>query len=59
MTRDEYLEISRRIHSRIYRHSHAVGSQGTHAINKAKADECIQILKIISKVMAQSREMVE
>lgn len=51
MTEAEYMEISRRINSRIYHHTHAVGSNGTHAVNKAKADECLQILKIIENVM--------
>lgn len=59
MNEEQYMEICRRIHSRIYRHTHTRGSIGTHEKNKVRADECIQILKIIENILAEDLSEVE
>lgn len=48
MNKDEFIAISTEINRRIYRHKAGIGSKGTIERNKARAEEDIQILKIIS-----------
>ena len=49
MTKEEFIAISSEINRRIYRHKSCFGSKGTIERNKARAEEDIQILKIISE----------
>ena len=57
MTKDEFIAISNEINIRIYRHRSCFGSKGTIEKGKARAEEDIQILKIISKFI--DREEVQ
>ena len=56
MKDEEYMELVRRIHSRIYRHTNVRGSKGTYAVNRGKVDECMQILQIIADVACEYSE---
>lgn len=54
MREEEYLELTRQIQTRIYRHTHGQGSETTREKRKARADEDIQILRIIEDMFCRN-----